>query len=114
MISRRMVLSGAAGFAATRASHARADTPGVSATEIKIGNTCPYSGPASAYSAIGTLEAAFFRAVNVNGGIAGRKISFISYDDAYSPPKSLERVRRLVEGDQVAFLFSTLGTPTNS
>ncbi len=91
-----------------------ADTPGVTATEIKIGNTMPYSGPVSSYSPIGKIETAFFNMVNQQGGIAGRKINFISLDDGYSPPKTVEDVRRLVEEDKVAFLFGTLGTPTNS
>ena len=91
-----------------------ADTPGVTATEIKIGNTDAYSGPASAYGVIAKTEAAFFRMVNDQGGVAGHKINFISYDDGYSPPKTVEQVRRLVEEDQVALLFQTLGTPTNS
>ena len=90
------------------------NTPGVTATEIKIGNTDAYSGPASAYSVIAKLETAFFKMVNDQGGVAGRKINFISYDDGYSPPKTVEQVRRLIEQDQVAFLFNTLGTPTNS
>jgi branched-chain amino acid transport system substrate-binding protein len=91
-----------------------ADLPGVTATEIKIGNTDAYSGPASAYSVIAKLETAFFKMVNDQGGVAGHMINFISYDDAYSPPKTVEQVRRLVEEDQVALLFNTLGTPTNS
>jgi len=91
-----------------------ADTPGVTATEIKIGNTDAYSGPASAYGVIAKTETAFFKMVNDQGGVGGRKINFISYDDGYSPPKTVEQVRRLVEQDQVAFLFQTLGTPTNS
>src|SRR5580658_2147618 len=91
-----------------------ADTPGVTATEIKIGNTMPYSGPVSSYSPIGKVEAAFFKMINEQGGVAGHKINFISLDDGYSPPKTVEQVRRLVEQDQVAFLFNTLGTPTNS
>ena len=90
------------------------DMPGVTATEIKIGNTNPYSGPASAYSVVAKLETAFFKMVNDQGGVAGRKINFISLDDGYSPPKTVEQVRRLVEEDQVALLFNTLGTPTNS
>jgi branched-chain amino acid transport system substrate-binding protein len=93
---------------------AMADSPGVTATEIKIGNTMPYSGPVSSYSPIGKLETAFFNMVNEQGGVAGHKINFISLDDGYSPPKTVEQVRRLVEEDQVAFLFNTLGTPTNS
>src|ERR1700760_5147212 len=102
-------------FAFTAAALAVADDmPGVTATEIKIGNTNAYSGPASAYSVIAKLETAFFKMVNDQGGVAGRKINFISLDDGYSPPKTVEDVRQLVEEDQVAFLFNTLGTPTNS
>jgi branched-chain amino acid transport system substrate-binding protein len=88
--------------------------PGASDTEIKIGNTMPYSGPASAYGIIGKTEAAYFTMINEQGGINGRKINFISRDDGYSPPKTVEQVRKLVEQDQVLFLFSTLGTPTNT
>jgi branched-chain amino acid transport system substrate-binding protein len=90
------------------------DLPGVTATEVKIGNTDAYSGPASSYGVIAKTETAFFRMVNDQGGVAGHKIDFISYDDAYSPPKTVEQVRRLIEEDQVAFLFNTLGTPTNT
>jgi branched-chain amino acid transport system substrate-binding protein len=90
------------------------DTPGVTATEIKIGNTNPYSGPASAYSVIAKLETAFFKMVNDQGGVAGRKINFISLDDGYSPPKTLEQVRRLIEQDHVALLFDTTGAACNS
>jgi branched-chain amino acid transport system substrate-binding protein len=88
--------------------------PGVTTTEIKIGNTMPYSGPASAYGTIGKVEAAYFKKVNDEGGINGRKISFVSYDDAYSPPKAVEMVRKLVESDQVLLVFNPLGTPSNS
>jgi branched-chain amino acid transport system substrate-binding protein len=88
--------------------------PGVSDTEIKIGNTMPYSGPASAYGAIGKAETAYFAMINDQGGINGRKINFISRDDGYSPPKTVELVRQLVEQDQVLLLFNTLGTPPNS
>jgi branched-chain amino acid transport system substrate-binding protein len=88
--------------------------PGASDSEIKIGNTMPYSGPASAYGIIGKTEAAYFAMINEHGGINGRKINFISRDDSYSPPKTVEQVRQLVEQDQVLFLFSTLGTPTNT
>jgi len=88
--------------------------PGVTATEIKIGNTNPYSGPASAYGTIGKVIAAYFKKVNDEGGINGRKINFISYDDGYSPPKAVEMVRRLVEEDQVLLIFQLLGTPGNS
>jgi branched-chain amino acid transport system substrate-binding protein len=91
-----------------------ADTPGVTATEIKIGHTIAYSGPASAYGVIGKLESAFWNMVNDEGGVAGRKINVLSLDDGDSPPKTVEQVRRLVEQDQVALLFNTLGTPTNS
>src|SRR3989449_2286889 len=87
---------------------------GVTATEIKIGNTNPYSGPASAYGTIGKVIGAYFKKVNDEGGINGRKINYITYDDSYSPPKAVEMVRKLVEQDQVALLFQTLGTPTNS
>jgi branched-chain amino acid transport system substrate-binding protein len=87
---------------------------GVTATEIKIGNTNPYSGPASAYGTIGKTIAAYFKKVNDEGGVNGRKINFITYDDGYSPPKTVEMVRKLVESDQVAALFQTLGTPPNS
>ena len=87
---------------------------GVTATEIKIGHTNPYSGPASAYGTIGKTIAAYFKKVNDEGGISGRKINFITYDDAYTPPKTVEMVRKLVEQDQVAALFQTLGTPTNT
>src|SRR5580698_8092298 len=90
-------------FALAAATPAVADdTPGVTATEIKIGNTDAYSGPASAYSVIAKLESAFFKMVNDQGGVAGRKINFISLDDGYSPPKTVEQVRRLIEEDQVA------------
>jgi len=88
--------------------------PGASDTEIKIGNTMPYSGPASAYGTIGKAEAAYFKKVNDEGGINGRKINFISLDDGYSPPKTVEMARRLVEQDEVLLLFGTLGTPSNT
>ena len=102
-------------FALTAAAPAvAADTPGVTATEIKIGNTNPYSGPASAFSVVAKLETAFFKMVNDQGGVAGRQINFISLDDGYSPPKTLEQVRRLIEEDQVALLFNNLGTACNS
>ena len=87
---------------------------GVTATEIKIGNTNPYSGPASAYGTIGKVIGAYFKKVNDEGGVNGRKINYITYDDGYSPPKTVEMVRKLVEQDQVAALFQTLGTPPNS
>ena len=88
--------------------------PGASDREIKIGNTNPYSGPASAYGTIGKSIAAYFKMVNDQGGINGRKINFISYDDGYSPPRTVEMARKLVEQDQVLFMFQTLGTPSNT
>ena len=87
---------------------------GVTPTEVKIGHTNPYSGNASAYGTIGKTIAAYFKKVNDEGGINGRKINFVSYDDGYSPPKTVEMVRKLVEQDQVAFVFQTLGTPPNT
>ncbi|QDW41105.1 ABC transporter substrate-binding protein [Bradyrhizobium sp. KBS0727] len=87
---------------------------GASDTEIKIGNIMPYSGPASAYGVIGKTEEAYFRKINAEGGINGRKINFISYDDAYSPPKTVEQARKLVESDEVLIVFNPLGTPPNS
>ncbi|KJC57579.1 branched-chain amino acid ABC transporter substrate-binding protein [Bradyrhizobium sp. LTSPM299] len=87
---------------------------GATDTEIKIGNIMPYSGPASAYGIIGRTEAAYFKKINDAGGINGRKINFISYDDAYSPPKAVEQARKLVESDEVLLVFNSLGTPSNS
>src|SRR5215469_5232476 len=88
--------------------------PGAGDTEIKVGNTMPYSGPASSYGVIGKSEAAYFAMINEQGGIKGRKINFISRDDGYSPPKTVEQVRKMVEEDQVLLLFQTLGTPSNT
>jgi branched-chain amino acid transport system substrate-binding protein len=87
---------------------------GANDTEIKIGNIMPYSGPASAYGVIGKTEAAYFNKVNAEGGINGRKINFISYDDAYTPPKTVEQARKLVESDEVLLIFNSLGTPPNT
>src|SRR5512134_3959090 len=87
---------------------------GASDTEIKIGNIMPYSGPASAYGVIGKTQEAYFRKINAEGGINGRKINFISYDDAYSPPKTVEQARKLVESDEVLVVFNPLGTPPNT
>src|SRR5579871_3974052 len=87
---------------------------GASDTEIKIGNIMPYSGPLSAYATIGKTQAAYFNKINAEGGINGRKINFISYDDAYSPPKAVEQARKLVESDEVLLIFNPLGTPSNS
>jgi branched-chain amino acid transport system substrate-binding protein len=116
MIGRNLtaaVLAGALGLGLASAAPAQT-VVGVTATEIKIGNTNPYSGNASAYGTIGKTIAAYFKKVNDEGGVNGRKITFISYDDGYSPPKAVEMVRKLVEQDQVAAVFQTLGTPTNS
>ena len=88
--------------------------PGATDTEIKIGNIMPYSGPASAYATIGKTEAAYFNKLNSEGGINGRKINFISYDDGYSPPKTVEQARKLVEADEVLLIFNPLGTPGNT
>jgi branched-chain amino acid transport system substrate-binding protein len=111
------LLASIAGFAVAVATPALAQKkygPGASDTEIKVGNTNPYSGPASAYGVIGKTIDAYFKKVNAEGGINGRKITFISYDDAYSPPKTVEQARKLVESDEVLLLFQTLGTPSNT
>lgn len=115
MWTRRTLLVAAAASGLAPGRRARADDmPGVSATEIKIGNTNPHSGPASAYGVIADTEAAYFRMINDAGGVGGRKITFISLDDGYSPPRTLQQTRRLVEEDGVAFMFQGLGTPTQS
>ncbi|QOZ36947.1 ABC transporter substrate-binding protein [Bradyrhizobium sp. CCBAU 53421] len=88
--------------------------PGAGDTEIKVGQTMPFSGPASAYSSIGKTEAAYFKMINDQGGINGRKINLIQYDDAYSPPKAVEQIRKLVESDEVLLTFQILGTPSNA
>jgi ABC-type branched-subunit amino acid transport system substrate-binding protein len=116
-ITRRSILAAAPGALALAALPARAAKqygPGVSDTEIKVGNTCFYSGPASSYGTIGKAESAYFRMLSDQGGVNGRKITFISYDDAYSPPKTVEQTRRLVEEDGVLLMLNPLGTPTNS
>jgi branched-chain amino acid transport system substrate-binding protein len=116
MITRRTFLQSTAAAAALAAGagSARADNaPGVTDAEIKIGQTMPYSGPASAYGVIGRTEAAYFKMINEQGGVNGRKINLISLDDGYSPPKTVEQVRRLVEDEKVAFCFQTLGTAPN-
>src|SRR4030081_3587544 len=87
---------------------------GATDTEIKIGNIMPYSGPASAYGVIGKTEEAYFKKINAEGGINGRKINFVTYDDGYSPPKAVEQVRKLVESDEVLLVFNSLGTASNS
>src|ERR1700694_869877 len=88
--------------------------PGVTDTEITIGQTMPYSGPASAYATTGRAQAAYFDKINAEGGINGRKIKMLSLDDGYSPPKAFEKVRKLVEQDEVLAVFSSFGTPTNT
>jgi branched-chain amino acid transport system substrate-binding protein len=112
-----LMLGAVVGIAALVASPVAAQKkydPGASDREIKIGSIMPYSGPLSAYAEIGKTQAAYFQKINAEGGINGRKISFISYDDAYSPPKTLEQARRLVESDEVLLIFQSLGTPTNT
>jgi branched-chain amino acid transport system substrate-binding protein len=104
----------AAPFVTRAAAVQKQYSPGATDQLIKIGNIMPYSGPASAYAVIGKTETAFFQMINDEGGINGRKISFISYDDGYSPPKTFEQARRLVEDDGVLLIFNSLGTPTNS
>ena len=116
-MNKRLLLASIAGLAVAVAGPALAQKkygPGASDTEIKLGNTNPYSGPASAYGLIGKTIEAYFKKVNAEGGINGRKINFISYDDAYSPPKTVEQVRKLVESDEVLFVFQPLGTPSNT
>src|SRR4051794_37871778 len=103
----------AASIGGAPAADKKYDT-GATDSEIKIGNIMPYSGPASAYGVIGKTEAAYFKKINDAGGINGRKINFISYDDGYSPPKTVEQARKLVESDEVLFIFNSLGTPPNS
>ena len=113
-MNRRMMLAALAGAVLVAGPALAQKTPGVTATEIKIGQTQPYSGPASAYGTIGKVEAAYFAMINEKGGINGRKINLISLDDGYSPPKTVEQVRRLVEQDEVLLTFQILGTPPNS
>ncbi len=117
MLRRRSLLTAAATAAFLPAAPAilrAAESPGVTATSIKIGNTDAYSGNASAYAAVAKADAATFKMLNDKGGINGRTIDFISYDDSYSPPKTVEQTRRLIEQDGVACLFDQLGTPTNT
>jgi ABC-type branched-subunit amino acid transport system substrate-binding protein len=99
--------------ASSALAQAKYDT-GVTDTEIKIGNIAPYSGPASAWGMVGKTQAAYFRKINAEGGVNGRKIMFISYDDGYSPPKAVEQARKLVESDEVLLIFNSLGTPSNT
>jgi branched-chain amino acid transport system substrate-binding protein len=118
MLSRRVFIqfsAAAATWTASRVGVARAaNAPGVTDTEIKIGQTMPYSGPASPYGVIGRAELAYFNMINDSGGVNGRKLNLISLDDGLSPPKTVEQTRRLVENENVALIFGTLGTPTNA
>src|ERR1700710_651087 len=113
MLSRRraLVLASSAVLAAPAIAQTK-QYPGVTATEILVGQTMPYSGPASSYAPIGHVEVAYTELINDQGGINGRKIKLLSLDDGYSPPKTLEQTRRLVEQENVAFIYQQLGTPT--
>jgi len=117
LMNKRLLLASIAGYAVALAGPALAqkkyDT-GATDTEIKIGNINPYSGPASAYGTIGKTIGAYFNKVNAEGGINGRKINYVTYDDGYSPPKAVEQVRKLVESDEVLLVFQSLGTPSNT
>ena len=104
----------AAALSVSPASAQRKYDTGATDTEIKIGQTVPFSGPASAYAGIGKTQAAYLRMINEQGGINGRQLNLIQYDDAYSPPKAVEQVRKLVEGDEVLFTFQIIGTPSNA
>ncbi len=108
-----LALGLAIGTAGPAAAQKKYD-PGASDTEIKVGNINPYSGPASAYGTIGKTIDAYFKKINAEGGINGRKVNFISYDDGYSPPKAVEQARKLVESDEVLLIFQSLGTPSNT
>jgi ABC-type branched-subunit amino acid transport system substrate-binding protein len=118
MHSRREFVQSTAAFAAFLATGSKtawaANAPSVTDAEIRIGQTMPYSGPASAYGTIGRAEAAYFRMVNEMGGINGRKITLVSLDDGYSPPKTVEQTRKLIEEEQVAFIFGSVGTAPNA
>jgi branched-chain amino acid transport system substrate-binding protein len=109
-----MLLSAAVAICATPAVAQKKYDVGASDTEIKVGNIMPYSGPLSAYATIGKTQTAYFNKINAEGGINGRKINFISYDDGFSPPKTVEQARKLVESDEVLLIFQSLGTPTNN
>jgi branched-chain amino acid transport system substrate-binding protein len=109
-----MLLSAAVAICATPAAAQKKYDIGASDSEIKVGNIMPYSGPLSAYATIGKTIAAYFNKINAEGGINGRKINFISYDDGFSPPKTVEQARKLVESDEVLLIFQSLGTPTNN
>src|SRR6202453_5519335 len=118
MVSRRLFLQSSAAAAVAAASPVHrawaANAPGVTDAEIKIGQTFPYSGPASGYVAIARAEATYFKMINEKGGVNGRKLNLISLDDGYSPAKTVEQTRRLIEQEGVAFIFGSLGTTTNA
>ena len=114
VLSRRQLAVGAAAGILAAPSIGRAQMPGITASEIKLGQTMPYSGPASAYGAVGRAEGAYFAMVNEQGGVNGRKVNLLSLDDGYAPAKTVEATRRLVEEDQVACIFAALGTAPNS
>jgi branched-chain amino acid transport system substrate-binding protein len=112
-INRLAALTAVAALTLPSCSQA-AEMRGVTATEIRIGQTMPYSGPVSAFGALGKGEVGYFRMVNERGGINGRKVNLISLDDGYAPPKTVEQTRRLVESDEVALIFSSIGTAHNT
>src|SRR5579864_9003522 len=114
MYAKMFVAVVATGMALAATAAVAENAPGVTATEIRVGQTMPYSGPASAYAVIGKFEALYFNMLNEQGGINGRKIVLLSRDDDYNPAKTVEATRRLVEEDHVAFIFSSLGTASNT
>jgi ABC-type branched-subunit amino acid transport system substrate-binding protein len=114
MTYRSMIIAAAAAITSIGAAAAGNYGPGVSDAEIKLGQTIPYSGPVSAYGTVGRTEEAYFNMINSKGGVNGRKIRMISLDDAYSPPKTVEQTRKLVEQEEVLAIVGTIGTPTNS
>src|SRR5437879_6529165 len=114
VIRQMLIVIAALGLFTSGSSAKKHYVPGVSDTEIKIGNIMPYGSPASANGIVGKTMSAYFHMINDNGGINGRRISFISYDDGYSPPKTVEQARRLVESDEVFLIFAPLGTATNA
>ncbi len=112
--TRRALLGGAAALAILPARAQNKNAPGITDSEILFGQTMPYSGPASSYGTIGRSQANYFKMINEQGGVSGRKLNFLSLDDGYIPPRTVELTRRMVEQDKVAFLFGPLGTPTNN
>lgn len=114
MYKHLIVFAGLAGAALFSNTALAENAPGITDSEIKIGQTMPFSGPLSAYAAIGKIEAAYFQMINEHGGVNGRRINLVSLDDGYSPPKIVEQTRKLVEEYRVAFIFGSLGTPTNT